>query len=213
MLAEITTENAPYKEVPPPPVREHSEENDASETRETSEKPSVNWDGEIIEDEKREEAFKDLLRECANTNVEGKSPRHEGIDCGTALFRFLDHFERQDCGQEVPGTIVEMVRSYNRCAQCRPTYKLCENCLANFRTFAGGALPGDSEEEETDEEEPPPSPAFATENNATYEEEPPQSPEIVCVSCLTPGHQRGKECKWPQYECKNCGQEHVMAPP
>ena len=88
-----------------------------------------------------------------------------------------------------------MVRSYNRCAQCRPTYKLCENCLANFRAFAGGVLPGDSEEEESDEEESP------------------QPPAIHCVSCLLPGHQGGRECKWPQYECKNCGHEHAWKLP
>ena len=40
-------------------------------------------------------------------------------------------------------------------------------------------------------------------------EESPQPPETVCVSCLIPGHQGGRECKWPQYECKNCGYEHA----
>ena len=195
LLAEIATENTPSKEVPPLQLQESEKENDAPETQENSETPSVNGDGEIIEEEKREEAFKDLLRECANTNVEGKSPRHEGIDCGTSLFRFLDHFERQECGQEVPGTIAEMVRSYNRCAQCLPTYKRCKNCLANFRAFAGGVLPGDSEEEESDEEESP------------------QPPAIFCVSCLLPGHQGGRECKWPQYKCQNCGHEHAWKIP
>ena len=61
LLAEIATENAPYKEVPPLQLQESEKEKDAPETQETSETPSVNLDGEIIEEENREEAFKDLL--------------------------------------------------------------------------------------------------------------------------------------------------------
>ena len=101
----------------------------------------------------------------------------------------------------------KIVESYYQCAQCRPEYELCEGCVVLLKDLATELVINDRNDrndrtpalvidDATDEEEP-------------FEDEPHQPPAIFCVSCLLPGHQGGRECRWPQYKCQNCGHEHA----
>ena len=82
-----------------------------------------------------------------------------------------------------------MVESFYQCARCRPEYKLCGYCFAIGKIVAGELSKG-----------------YAPEGEEPHGKEPPV---IYCMSCLNPGHQGGRKCRWLKEQCKNCGHKHI----